>query len=108
MNLRGKWRIVEMDVWDDDFLDLMGPACITVDANDQGEFSFGCVNGTFSTLGVSASLISRWTGNDEMDEAAGEISIDLEPDGALKGQICFDNGDESEFRAVPWDFSTAC
>jgi hypothetical protein len=106
--LKGEWRIVEMEVWDKDFLDLMGPARIAIDAKDQGEFSFGCVNGAFSALGVEASLISRWTGNDEMDEASGEISIDLEPDGSLTGEICFDNGDESEFRALPWTSSTAC
>jgi hypothetical protein len=43
-----------------------------------------------------------------MDEASGEITIDLEPDGSLTGEICLDHGDESEFRAVPWDSSTAC
>jgi hypothetical protein len=43
-----------------------------------------------------------------MDEASGEITIDLEPDGSLTGEICLDDGDESEFRAVPWDSSTAC
>jgi hypothetical protein len=43
-----------------------------------------------------------------MDEASGEITIDLEPDGSLTGEICLDYGDESEFRAVPWDSSTAC
>ena len=106
--IKGKWRIVEMEIWDKDFLDLMGPARIAIDAKGQGEFSFGCVNGAFSALGVEASLISRWTGNDEMDEASGEISIDLEPDGSLTGEICFDNGDESEFRALPWTSSTTC
>ena len=108
MSMQGQWRIIEMEVWDKDFLDLMGPARIAIDARGQGKFSFGCVNGAFSALGVEGSLISRWTGNDEMDEASGEISIDLEPDGSLTGEICLDDGDESEFRAVPWDSSTAC
>ena len=97
-----------MEVWGKDFLDLMGPARIAIDARGQGEFSFGCVNGAFSALGVQGSLISRWTGNDEMDEASGEISIDFEPDGSLTGEICLNGGDESEFRAVPRDSSTAC
>lgn len=108
MSMQGQWRIIEMEVWDKDFLDLMGPARIGISASGQGEFSFGCVNGAFSALGVEDSLISRWTGNDEMDEASGEITIDLEPDGSLTGEICLDHGDESEFRAVPWDSSTAC
>ena len=108
MSLQGHWRIIEMEVWDKDFLDSMGPARITIDATGQGEFSCGCVNGAFSALGVSSSLISRWTGNNEMDDAAGEISIDLEPDGSLTGEISLDDGDESEFRAARWDSSTAC
>ena len=108
MSLQGQWRIIEMEVWDKDFLDLVGPARIIIDATGQGEFSFGCVNGAVSALGVEGSLVSRWIGNDEMDEASGEISIDLEPDGSLTGEICLDDGDESEFRAVPWDSSTAC
>ncbi len=108
MSMQGQWRIIEMEVWDKDFLDLMGPARITIDARGQGEFSFGCVNGAFSALGVENSPVSRWTGKDGMDEASGEISIDPEPDGSLTGEICLDDGDESEFRAVPWDPSTAC
>ncbi len=108
MGIRGEWRIIEMEVWDKDFLDLMGPARIAIDAKGQGEFSFGCVNGDFSARMAGTSLISRWTGNDEMDEASGEISIDLEPDGSLTGEISLDNGDETEFRAVPWTSSTAC
>lgn len=103
--MQGEWRIVEMEFWDKDFLDLMGPARIAIDANGQGAVSFGCVSGAFSALGVGSSRVSRWTGNDEMDEASGEISITLEPDGSLTGEISFHNGDESEFRAVPWGSS---
>jgi len=51
----------------------MGPARITIDARGQGEFSFGCVNGAFSALGVENSPVSRWTGKDEMDEAAKDL-----------------------------------
>ena len=29
--LKGKWRIVEMELWDNDFLDMMGPAYIAFD-----------------------------------------------------------------------------
>lgn len=87
MSLQGEWRIIATDVWDKDFLDLMGPARIAIDAKGRGEFSFGCVNGAFSALGVEASLVTRWTGNDEMDEAAGEIWIQIETDGSLTGGV---------------------
>ena len=32
MGVHGEWRIIEMEVWDKDLLDLMGPARITIDA----------------------------------------------------------------------------
>jgi hypothetical protein len=108
MSIRGEWRIVEMDLWDKDFLDLMGPARIAIQANGQGQFSFGCVNGGFSAPKAGASIVSGWAGNDEMDDASGQISIDLQPDGSLTGEISFTDGDETEFRAVPWTSSTAC
>lgn len=44
----------------------------------------------------------------EMGDASGEISIDFDPDGALNSETCLSDGDESEFRAVPRDSSTAC
>ena len=41
--LSGKWRIVEMALWDKDFLDMMEPAYIAFDGRAGGEFAFGCV-----------------------------------------------------------------
>ena len=43
--LIGKWRIVEADPWDRDYLDLVEPAHITFGGNGHGDFAFGCVNG---------------------------------------------------------------
>src|ERR1041384_1002773 len=45
MSLKGKWRIVETELWDSEFLDLMGHAYILFDGNGGGEFAFGCVTG---------------------------------------------------------------
>jgi hypothetical protein len=41
----GRWRIVEMEQWDRDFLDLESPAHITFESGGQGELHFwsgGC------------------------------------------------------------------
>jgi hypothetical protein len=44
-----------------------------------------------------------------MDEASGDGWAELQPDGSLKGQICFHDGDEADFTARPWKTSsTAC
>ena len=42
--LIGRWRIVEADIWDRGYLDLCGPATITItDANGRGEIAFGAL-----------------------------------------------------------------
>ena len=39
------WRIVEMELWDPEDVDLVGPAFIEFRANGQGEFQFIAVRG---------------------------------------------------------------
>ena len=39
----GRWRIVEADLWDRDYLDLCGPASLIVRANGDGEIAFGAM-----------------------------------------------------------------
>ena len=37
----GKWRIVEMETWDRDYIDLVVPGHITFDPELDGAFRFG-------------------------------------------------------------------
>ena len=37
------WRIVEADLWDRDYLDLVEPACITFGEDGHGEIAFGAL-----------------------------------------------------------------
>lgn len=46
--LAGKWRIVEMELWDREFIDLLGPGYITFDDQGGGEFCFGAATGEIS------------------------------------------------------------
>ena len=41
----GRWRIVEMDVWDNDFLDLVEEAHLTFTGAADGEIAFGALKG---------------------------------------------------------------
>ena len=108
MTLQGKWRIVEMPDYDDDFPDMMGPAYILF-GPAGGEFAFGCVTGAFAGGADSDAVEFDWDGNDEMDEACGHGWAELQPDGSLAGEICFHGGDEITFTARPWaTSSTAC
>ena len=108
MSIQGKWRIVEMPDYQDDFPDMAEPAYILFDKSG-GEFAFGCVTGQIHGAASGNAVEFTWSGNDEMDEACGEGSAELREDGALEGEISFQNGDDATFTAQRWDtFSTAC
>jgi len=63
--LKGKWRIVEMELWDKDFLDMMGPAYIAFDGKAGGEFAFGCVTAGLHCRKTPSGVDFTWEGNDE-------------------------------------------
>jgi len=108
MSVLGRWRIVEMPDYEDDFTDMMEPAYILFEANGSGEFAFGCVTGQIFGGGHTGSVEFSWVGNDEMDEAQGDGWAELRPDGSLEGTISFQGGDEANFIARRWASSTAC
>ena len=107
MTLLGKWRIIEMPDYDDDYRDMMEPAYILFEAQGSGEFAFGCVTGQIFGGAEADAAEFAWSGNDEMDEAKGDGWAELQPDGSLQGAICFHGGDEANFIARPWTSSTA-
>ncbi|MGH9243443.1 MAG: hypothetical protein ACRD29_03820 [Acidimicrobiales bacterium] len=45
MSLVGQWRMVEMDLWDREAMDLLGPAVIELHGNGTGRFRFIAVEG---------------------------------------------------------------
>jgi len=108
MSVLGRWRIVEMPDYEDDFADMMEPAYILFEAHGFGEFAFGCVTGQIFAGGDTDAVEFHWSGADEMDEAQGDGWAELQPDGSLEGQICFHGGDEANFIARRWTSSTAC
>lgn len=108
MSLAGRWRIVEMSDYIEDYPDMMEPAYIEFAADGSGEFAFGCVTGQiFGTTNANHVAFS-WQGNDEMNEAQGDGWAEIQPDGSISGQICFHNGDEADFTARKWTSSTTC
>jgi hypothetical protein len=108
VSVLGRWRIVEMEAWDKDFLDLVERAYILF-GQTSGEFAFGCVTGSFAVGGDHDAVAYDWDGADEMDEACGDGWAELQPNGSLTGEIRFHNGDESGVVARRWETSsTAC
>jgi hypothetical protein len=98
----GRWRIVSMSAWDDDFLDEEVEAFIEFDNKGSGEFQFGNVYGhmdcRLTTRDNEPAVEWTWDGNDEMEEAQGRGSAVLKGE-ELHGMIFFHDGDDSEFVA---------
>ena len=41
----GKWRIIEMEIWDQDFIDMETEGHFLFEENDLGSFQFDLVQG---------------------------------------------------------------
>lgn len=100
--LIGKWRIVEADLWDRNYLDPVEPAHITFEDNGHGEFAFGCVQGGLDCEYSQRIIFFTWQGFDEMDEVNGAGSAELDDDGSLEIEIRFHLGDEATLKAQRW------
>jgi hypothetical protein len=108
MSVRGRWRIVAMPDYVEDYPDMMEPAYLLFEENGSGEFAFGCVTGQIFGGGSGDTIDFAWNGNEEMDAVQGDGWAKLQPDGTLHGQICFHGGDEADFIAHRDTSSTAC
>ena len=52
----GRWRFVEMDNWDSDFLDLVEKAYLTFKGKSDGEIAFGALK-VFSTSAMARETV---------------------------------------------------
>jgi len=97
--LIGRWRIVEADLWDRDYLDLVEPAYMTFAKNGRGEFAFGAINATMELRYGQRIVFFNWTDFDEGNETWGSGSAELEDDGAIEIELSFHNGDDAILKA---------
>jgi hypothetical protein len=106
--LVGRWRIVKADIWDRAYLDLSGPATITITDHGRGEIAFGALQATLDIEYSRSSVGFTWEGFDEMDEVSGDGSAELLDDGSIEIQFAYHNGDEAALKAKRVPSSTAC
>jgi hypothetical protein len=106
--LVGRWRITEADLWERDFLDLIGPATMTINADGHGEIAFGAVQAGLDIDYAPSMVFFTWFGFDEMDEVAGTGSAELLEDGSLEIEFAYHLGDEAVFKALRESSSSAC
>lgn len=97
----GRGRIVEMDVWDSDFLDLAEAAHLTFKGMARGEIAFGALKGFLDVRygardGLACADFS-WEGHDENDPACGRGWAMFSSAGRLVGGFYIHYGDVSGF-----------
>jgi hypothetical protein len=101
-DLTGRWRILEMDLWDQEALDLVAPAFIEFSADHSGELGFIVVTGWIDWRSAGSGrpgVEFSWEGTDEGDQVSGRGWAALHTDGVLHGHLYFHLGDDSGFRA---------
>ena len=106
--LLGRWRIIEADLWDRDYLDLCGPANLVTKADGDGEIAFGAMQASLNVDYGPDEIGFTWSGFDEMDEASGAGSAELKDDGSLRIEFEYQLGDEAVLKAIREPSSTAC
>lgn len=106
MSLTGRWRIVEMDLWDRDAIDLVEPGFIEFGGDGTGQFGFIAVRGSMDCHTTEHEGRTRteftWDGDDEGDPVSGRGWAALVDDTTLEGHLYFHLGDDSSFRAEPF------
>ena len=101
---QGRWRIAEMDLWDQDALDLVAPASLEIEGS-EGEMRFIAVRAwldiryTARAGGPVAEF--SWEGVDEGDQRSGRGWIEPGTAGRLVGHLYFHMGDDSGFVCEP-------
>ena len=99
----GRWRIVSMSAWDEDYIDEEREGFFEFDVKGGGKFHFGYVQGhmdcRLTTRDGVPAVEWTWDGNDEMDPAQGRGWAVVKGD-EMHGMIFFHEGDDSEFVAT--------
>ena len=103
-SLIGRWRIVEMDLWDQDAVDLVEPGFIEFGRDGTGRFGFVVVRGWMDcrTSKRDGRLVVEfsWEGDDEGDQISGRGWAARGEGGLLIGHLFIHQGDDSGFRAT--------
>ena len=98
----GTWSIMEMEAWDQEYVNMEVPGHFTFKKNGTGLFQFGLVqgemDGRMDNYGGRERIEFSWEGRDELDSASGRGWAVIE-NGKLCGRIFIHMGEDSAFRA---------
>lgn len=98
----GRWRIVKMSEWDNDFVDEDVKAYLLIEKSGSGEFRFGYVSGDdvhgeFKQQGKDIIFDFTWDGSDECDHVFGDGWMKLTNKTTAEGELRFHGGEKSHF-----------
>ena len=100
--VRGRWRIVQSDMWDQDALDLIKPAEISFGSQHRGRLRMIAIDASLDYRVTEESGQARvefsWSGSDEGDPIYGRGFAEQDGD-RIVGKLFIHNGDESSFVA---------
>jgi hypothetical protein len=98
----GMWRIIEMEMWDQDYIDLVTPGYFLFDRDELGYFQFGVVEGQIDyrveKIGTVERIEFAWEGQSENDPASGRGWAVISGD-YLEGRLYIFLSDDSWFKA---------
>ena len=96
-DLLGRWRITQMETWDQDYVDLVEPGAFEFERGGQGQFVFGTVSGW---LDVRVSAKERlvefsWQGQSDGDDACGRGWFKFPTANRGEGKLFIHGSDDS-------------
>jgi hypothetical protein len=101
----GRWRIVDMDTWSDDVLDVGGEAHISFTGAKDGEIAFVAVTAfldvRYGTRDGIATAEFTFEGLDEGDRISGRGWASLGTAERLVGHVYIHKGEDSGFVCEP-------
>jgi len=94
----GKWRITDMEMWDEADFALLGDAYVKIARGHHGELQFVCIRGNIDWRDEDGQLAFTWEGDDEGTPVCGRATASIEGN-VMTGRIYIHLGDDSAFTA---------
>ncbi|MDY6951254.1 MAG: hypothetical protein SWE60_07065 [Thermodesulfobacteriota bacterium] len=98
----GKWNIVEMEAWDQEYVNMEVPGHFTFKKDGTGHLQFGLVQGEMDcrmeVIDNHERIEFSWDGQEELDSVNGRGWAVIENE-ELHGRLFFHLGNDSTFRA---------
>ncbi|MFH1007051.1 MAG: hypothetical protein V1800_06035 [Candidatus Latescibacterota bacterium] len=99
----GKWRIVQMEKWDHEYIDLVFPGNLTLTKNEMGSLHFGAIDADLDFRSEpfedGVRIDFSLEGEDDGSPVSGRGWAKV-TEGKMKGRIFFHFGEESDFVAA--------